>query len=290
VKGELERHWPETRAVIAKILTSGDRLEGSLARVGGEGLFVKEIEEALYDGRVDVAVHSMKDLPVVVPEGLVISAVPVRADPRDVVVGAPVGAEGIKGLPTGASVGTTSLRRRAQLLAARPDLRVVEIRGNVDTRLRKRAEGVCDVVMVAAAGLIRLGIGSEIGTPLDPETFVPAVAQGALALETRASDDELRAKLVRMNDEGAESAVSAERAFLRALGGDCATPIAAHARCDGGVLSLSGLVATPDGRKLLRDTVTGTVESPESVGVSLASVLRARGADEILAQVREAGA
>jgi hydroxymethylbilane synthase len=144
--------------------------------------------------------------------------------------------------------------------------------------------------MVAAAGLIRLGIGAEIGTPLDPEAFVPAVGQGALALETRASDGELRAKLASMNDEGAASTVSAERAFLRALGGDCATPIAAYARCDDKVLCLSGLVATPDGREILRDTVTGAVDSPEDVGVSLASLLRARGADEILAQVREAGA
>ena len=290
VKALLEKHWPGIRVVIAAIITSGDRLHGSLARFGGKGLFVKEIEDALYHGRVDLAVHSMKDMPVAVADGLVISAVPTRADPRDVMVGAPIGGEGIHGLPAGASVGTTSLRRRAQLLAARPDLRVVEIRGNVDTRLRKRAEGACDAVLLAAAGLVRLAIGIEVGTPLDPELFVPAVGQGALALETRASDDELREMLATVNDEMASSTVAAERAFLKGLGGDCTTPIAAHARRDADVLRLTGLVATPDGCRVLKDTATGTARAPEAVGMSLASCLRGRGADGILAQVGRFGA
>ena len=289
VKGVLEDRWPGIRGTVTTIVTSGDRVEGSLARAGGKGLFVKEIEEALYDGRIDVAVHSMKDLPIAIPDGLVISAVPVRADPRDAIVGAPLGGDAIHALPAGASVGTTSLRRRAQLLAIRPDLRVVEIRGNVDTRLRKRAEGICDAVLVAAAGLVRLGIGTDIGTLLDPDGFVPAVGQGALALETRASDDDLRVKLASVNDDLAASTVAAERAFLQALGGDCVTPIAAHARRDNETLHLCGLVATPDGRQLLRGTATGAAESPEAVGVSLASQLRARGAEDILEQVRKAG-
>jgi hydroxymethylbilane synthase len=286
-KGVLEDRWSGIRGVLTTIVTSGDRLEGRLAWAGGKGLFVKEIEEALFDGLVDVAVHSMKDLPAVLPDGLVISAVLARTDPRDVCVGVPLHGDGIQAIPAGASVGTASLRRRAQLLAIRPDLHVVEIRGNVDTRLRKRAEGVCDAVLVAAAGLIRLGIGTGIGTPLDPDRFVPAVAQGALALETRASDDDLRAKLAALNDELAARTVAAERAFLQALGGDCLTPIAAHAWCGEGELSLIGLVATPDGRELLRDTVTGAADEPEAVGVSLASQLRSRGADRILARVRE---
>lgn len=289
VKRVLEDRWPGLRGVITTIVTSGDRLAGNLAQIGGKGLFVKEIEEALYDNRVDLAVHSMKDLPAVVPEGLVISAVPVRADARDVMVGVPLDGDGINGLPAGARVGTTSLRRRAQLLAARPDVQVVEIRGNVDTRLRKCSEGICDAVVVAAAGLIRLEIGTEIGTPLDPEAFVPAVGQGALALETRACDDALREKLAAVNDELASSAVAAERAFLLALGGDCVTPIAAHAERDNETLRLTGLVATPDGSKLLRDEATGVATAPEALGKSLAESLRERGADEILAQVRKAG-
>jgi hydroxymethylbilane synthase len=286
VKAELERRWPQMRAEVIVIVTSGDRLQGPLARIGGKGLFIKEIEEALLDGRVDLAVHSMKDLPVVLADGLVVAAVPVRADSRDLVVGPSTG-DGVMGLQAAAIVGTTSLRRRAQLLAARPDLRVVDLRGNVDTRLRKRAEGACDVVIVAAAGLIRLGIGTDVGTPLHPDVFVPAVGQGALALETRAADESIREMIAPLNDAAARAAVAAERAFLRGLGGDCVTPIAAAARLDGRALSLTGLVATPDGRELLRDAATGPSEAAEELGVSLAAALRKRGADEILARARQ---
>lgn len=287
LKGALERRWPATHVEVVVIVTSGDRLGGSLARIGGKGLFVKEIEEALYDGRVDCAVHSMKDLPIVVPDGLEVAAVPQREDPRDVVVG--VGTRGgIAALPRGARVGTTSLRRAAQLLAARPDVQVVELRGNVDTRLRKRAEGACDAVLLAAAGLARLGMTATVeGTPLDPDVFVPAVGQGALALERRGADTDVGDMLSALNHEPTRRAVMAERAFLRALGGDCVTPIAAHGRIDGDRLHLVGLVATPDGRRVLRDSFTGASAAPEEVGNSLAAALRARGADEILAQVRD---
>jgi hydroxymethylbilane synthase len=288
VKSRLEEGVPGVQAVLRVIVTSGDRFGGNLSRLGGKGLFVKEIEEALLDGRVDLAVHSMKDLPAVVPDGLAVSAIPTRADPRDVVMGLPAGSEGLSGLPAGARVGTASLRRRAQLLAARPDTTIVEIRGNVDTRLRRCVEGVCDAVIVAAAGLDRLGIGIQAGTALDPETFVPAVGQGALALQTRAGDDELRHVVSALNDEDAWRAVGAERAFLTALGGDCVTPIAGHAVISGGVLHLTGLVASIDGTELLRDTASGVANTGNAVGETLASRLRARGADELLARVRAA--
>jgi hydroxymethylbilane synthase len=284
----LEERVPGIQVVLRVIVTSGDRFGGDLSRLGGKGLFVKEIETALLDERVDLAVHSMKDLPAAVADGLVVSAVPVRADPRDVVIGLPAGSEGLGGLPAGARVGTASLRRRAQLLAACPDAKVVGIRGNVDTRLRRRAEGACDAVIVAAAGLQRLAIGIEVGTPLDPEAFVPAVGQGALALQTRAGDDGVRHLLAALNDEAAWHAVAAERAFLIALGGDCMTPIAGHAVITGAVLHLTGLVASIDGTELLRDTASGAAIAAEAVGETLAARLRARGADELLAHVRAA--
>ncbi len=289
VKHALESCWPGLQAEIVEIVTSGDRLLGSLARVGGKGLFVKEIEEALYDRRVDCAVHSMKDLPVVVPEGLAVAAVPPRADVRDVLVGPP-GTRDLLTLPPGARVGTSSLRRRAQVLAARSDVRIVELRGNVDTRLRKREEGLCEAVVLAAAGLVRLGIGLGVGVPLSPAGFVPAVAQGALAIEGRADDGDVRRLLESLEDETARRTVTAERAFLRRLGGDCLTPVAAYAEIVDDVLHLTGLVATPDGCMVLRDRASGVAHEPESVGHALAERLRAQGADDILAQVRHGAA
>lgn len=268
------------------MVTSGDRFGGNLAMVGGKGLFVKEIEEALLEGRVDLAVHSMKDLPAFLPDGLMVAAVPVRADPRDVVVGLPPGCHGLDGLGASPRIGTTSLRRRAQVLAARPDARIVEIRGNVGTRLRKRVEGVCDAVIVAAAGLERLSIGVGIGTPLDTTAFVPAVGQGALALETRAGDDRVSDMVRTLHDEMAANAVAAERAFLTALGGDCMTPIAAHAVVAGETVRLDGLVASLDGAEILRGQVSGGAEGAEAVGARLAAELRARGADALLARVQ----
>jgi len=286
VKARLEATVPGVRVDLDVMITSGDRFGGNLGGVGGKGLWVKEIEEALLDGRIDLAVHSMKDLPVLIPEGLVVSAVPVRADPRDVVVGLPHGSMGLEALPLGARVGTSSLRRRAQVLAARPDARIVEIRGNVDTRLRKRRDGVCDVAIVAAAGLERLSIGVRVGTALDAESFVPAVGQGALALETRAGDPCVCSMLRGLHDEMASCSVAAERAFLAALGGDCMTPIAAHAVIDDGILRLTGLVAAVDGTEMLRGDASGAASAPEAVGEDLASRLRARGADDLLGRVQ----
>ena len=285
VAGALEACWPGVRFELVTIVTSGDRLPGSLAASGGKGLFIKEIEEALLAERVDCAVHSMKDLPVTIAPGLAVSAVPARVDARDVLVG-PGGCRGIADLPSGARVGTSSLRRRAQLLAARPDLSILELRGNVDTRLRKRAEGAYDGVVVAAAGLLRLGLGVAGGTCLDPGEFVPAVGQGALALESREGDGAICRMLAALNDGAAERAVAAERAFLRILGGDCATPIAAYARLDGDGVRLTGLVASTDGATILRGTASGPGDRADEVGSALASQLRARGADDVLASLR----
>ena len=288
VKQALELRWPDLTAEVVVVVTSGDRLAGSLARLGGKGLFVKELEEALLDRRVDCAVHSMKDLPVVVPDELIVVAVPPREDVRDVLIG-PAGTRDVASLPAAARVGTGSLRRRAQLLAARPDLRVVDLRGNVDTRLRKRETGECEALVLAAAGLVRLGIGLGAGVPLAADAFVPAVAQGALALEARAADDDVHRLLQVLEDRTSRATVTAERAFLRALGGDCVTPIAAHAEVAGPRLQLTGLVATPDGCTVLREVVQGAVAAPAEVGDDLAGRLRARGADEVLAQVRHGG-
>lgn len=286
VKARLEAVVPGVSVDLDVMVTSGDRFGGNLASVGGKGLWVKEIEEALLDGRIDLAVHSMKDLPALIPEGLAVSAVPVRADPRDVVVGLPPGSTGLGALPAGARVGTTSLRRRAQVLAVRPDARIVEIRGNVETRLRKRRDGVCDVAIVAAAGLERLSIGVSVGTPLDVDSFVPAVGQGALALETRAGDRRVCSMLHGLHDDIASRRVAAERAFLAALGGDCMTPIAAHAVVGDDTLRLTGLVAALDGTELLRGDASGPASAPEAVGEGLATRLRARGADDLLARVQ----
>jgi hydroxymethylbilane synthase len=285
VKAALEASWPGVQPELVTIVTSGDRLAGSLARSGGKGLFIKEIEEALLDGRVDCAVHSMKDLPTVIASGLIVSAVPERADTRDVLIGPP-GCRDIADLPRGARVGTSSLRRRAQLLAARSDLSIVELRGNVDTRLRKQSEGACDAVVLAAAGLLRLGIGTSVGTCLDPDEFVPAVGQGALALEARERDGDMRRLLAALHDGSAERAVAAERAFLRVLGGDCATPIAAHGQIIGGVLRLTGLVATTDGATVLRGVESGPSDGGEELGSALASKLKAQGAEDVLARLR----
>jgi hydroxymethylbilane synthase len=286
VKARVEACVPGVAVDLDVMVTSGDRFGGNLGAVGGKGLWVKEIEDALLDGRIDLAVHSMKDLPILIPEGLAVSAVPVRADPRDVLVGLPAGSTGLEALPTGARVGTTSLRRRAQVLALRPDARIVEIRGNVGTRLRKCRDGVCDVAIVAAAGLERLAIGVSIGTALDADSFVPAVGQGALALETRAGDQRVCGMLQGLHDDTASRRVAAERAFLTALGGDCMTPIAAHAVIDDGILRLTGLVAALDGTEMLREDASGPASAPEAVGEGLAARLRARGADDLLARVQ----
>lgn len=265
---------------VVPMRTEGDRLLGArLAQIGGKGLFVREIEAALLDGRIDLAVHSLKDLPAEQPDGLALVAFPSREDPRDVLVSCRPG--GLQALPGGARLGTSSLRRRAFALAARPDLVVVPVRGNVDTRLRKVAERACDAVVLAAAGLVRLGVTPAHATPLDPHVFVPAVGQGILGLQVR-RDDALLWQLVGALDHAVTRACAlAERAYLRRLGASCTTPMAGHATLAAGRLAMTAVVASEDGRQTLRAEAAGSVEDAEALGVELAESLLGRGAQAL---------
>lgn len=279
---------PDRPVEIVSMKTSGDRLaQVSLGEFGGKALFVKELEEALADGRVDVAVHSLKDMPAELPDGLCLAAFPTREDPRDVLVSLTGG--GIADLPRGATVGTSSLRRRVLLLSLRPDLRIEPIRGNVDTRLTKLSLGAWDAIVVAAAGLARLGLVPPNARPLAPEEFIPAVGQGILAIEARLADRDLRALLGRLDDPATRAQADAERAFLRHLGASCHTPVAAHAQLANGVLSLDGLVASLDGRRVIRSRATGAAAGAELLGQKLADDLLAQGAGKVLSEIERAG-
>lgn len=263
------------------IRTTGDTLaQGALAPVGGKGLFLKEIDEALLAGSIDCAVHSMKDVPAVFADGVVLGAIPRRADARDVLIGA--GDGGIAGLASGTRVGTASVRRRALLLARRRDLAITMLRGNVDTRLRKWRDGEVDVLVLAAAGLARLGIAEPAARPLEAAEMLPAVGQGALAITCRADDADTAACLAAIADPDSAAAVAAERAFLLAVGGDCNTPLAAYAEVVGDGLHLRVLVADPDGRDRLEDAGAAPREDAERLGRSLAERLLARGAGRLL--------
>jgi hydroxymethylbilane synthase len=268
------------RAELFLVRTSGDRIQGSLAAVGGKGLFVKELEEALLAGRADLAVHSAKDLPADLAEGTVLAAFPERADPRDALVAARRGAT-LADLPRGARVGTGSLRRRAQLLAARPDLEIVPLRGNVDTRLRKLETEGLDAVVLACAGLERLGLAARIDERLRPETLLPAVGQGTLALQTRAGEP-LAQDLAVLDHAATRAAMRAERAFLERLAGDCNVPLAALARLEGEEIALEALLARPDGTRLLRAAARAPRAAAEAAGERAARAILEQGGDEIL--------
>jgi hydroxymethylbilane synthase len=268
----------ETHIEIIK--TTGDKItDVPLAKVGTKGLFTKEIEEALLDGRIDLAVHSLKDLPTELPAGLTIAAIPPREDARDAMVGAK-----LSNLPAGAVVGTSSLRRAAQLRAIRPDLAIESIRGNLDTRVRKLDEGQYHAIVLAAAGLTRLGWAHRIAETLPPELMCPAVGQGALAVETRETGDGYAVCAV-LDDPAARAAVTAERAVLASLGGGCQVPIGAHAVITGDELWMAGVVVSPDGTRIVRLIEQGAVRDAEEIGRRLGSALLAEGAREILEQV-----
>lgn len=267
-------------AQLVPIRTSGDRIrDRPLADVGGKGLFVKEIEEALLAARIDCAVHSMKDMPASLPPGLEIGVIPPREDPRDVSVTRD--GRALEDLPTGARVGTSSLRRAALVRALRPDLEVVPLRGNVDTRLRRLEEGLVDCVLLAAAGLNRLGLAPSGLRFCDPEVMVPAVGQGALAVETRASDT-LTSKLKVLDHAETRAAVTAERAFLQRVGGSCFTPLGAHATVCGDSLRLLAFIASPDGERMVRGEESGTTGEAAAIGARLADRLLKSGGSEIL--------
>lgn len=286
VKGELERLHPGLGVNIEIISTKGDRvLDVSLPKLGeqGKGLFTKELEEAIHERRVDLAVHSLKDLPTELPAGLHIGAISAREDVRDALV-ARAGLDGFNELPPGALVGTSSLRRQAQIRAVRPDLRLEPIRGNVDTRLRKLDDGEFDAIILAAAGLHRLGFAARITEHLNMDLILPAVGQGALAIETRSDDAAVNEIVGKLNHEATQLACRAERAFLKGLGGGCLVPIAAHAAVDETALTLKGLVASTDGREVVRGNVAGLPQDAEQIGNRLAEELIAQGADQILAR------
>lgn len=281
VKQRLEAHWPDLRVELVPITTSGDRIQHvSLARIGGKGLFVKEIEQALLAGRVDLAVHSVKDLPAELPPGLGLSTIPEREDPRDVLISAT--GSSLAELPGGTRVGTSSLRRQALLLHLRPDLRIEVLRGNVETRLRRQLEGRVDATILAAAGLKRLSLRLKNGVPLDAEEFLPAIGQGALGIEIRAGD-EVAALLAPLHHPETAWAIEAERAFLSGMGGSCRTPLAARATVANGSLRLAALVASPDGKRLLRHERSGPTETAGQIGTETAALLLDRGGRDILA-------
>ncbi|MCE2391522.1 MAG: hydroxymethylbilane synthase [Proteobacteria bacterium] len=266
---------------IVRIKTTGDKTPGPLSEVGGKAAWVVELEQALLDGVIDLSVHSAKDLPAELGEGLTIGAYPQREDPRDAFVGPP-GGRRFASLPPGARVGTGSLRRIALLRSLRPELEPVPMRGNVTTRLQKIESLGLDGVLLAAAGLIRLGLEGRILDPLDPDRYVPAGGQGALAVEIRTDDEEIRQTVERLQDSDAAAQVLAERAFLRELGGDCHTAIAAYASIHGVRLRLRGVIFSPDGSERVEGSAEGELGSPEKLGVSLGLELLERGARRLL--------
>lgn len=282
VKDRLESTGHEITIQIIK--TSGDKLQNAaLAASGTKGLFIKEIEEALLAGQVDLAVHSMKDLPTDLPEGLGVAAVPERESPHDALVSK--NGASLQQLPPGARMGTSSLRRQSQLLALRPDLKVVPMRGNVDTRLRKLERGDCEALVLAGAGLKRLGFASHITSWFGESEICPAVGQGALAIETSIANSAVNKAVALLDHASTHQAVRAERAMLEALGGGCQLPIAAYAKHDSGHLHLRGVVADPDGKRLLRASATGQPEKPENLGQQVAEDLLRQGASELLGSV-----
>ncbi|MBG9566208.1 hydroxymethylbilane synthase [Brevibacillus agri] len=280
---KLKELAPQAEFELHEIVTKGDRiLDVTLSKVGGKGLFVKEIEQSLYDKETDFAVHSLKDMPAELPEGLVIGAIPKRVDPRDVLLS--LDGKTLDELKEGALVGTSSLRRSAQLLAHRPDIQIESLRGNIDTRIRKLEEGNFDAIILAAAGLARVNYEGNISQFLPVEISLPAVGQGALAIECRADDEETLALLKQLDDEPTRLAVTAERSFLHKLQGGCQVPIGAYATVgEDKQITLTGMVGSPDGKQMFKNTATG--RDPQALGVQVAEALLAQGAGEVLAQV-----
>lgn len=283
VKSELEKRYPGMEVTLTKIKTTGDKiLDVPLAQVGGKGLFVKEIEEAMLRGEIDIAVHSMKDVPTDFPDGLGLVCITEREDPRDALI-----SRGVKfaDLPKGAKIGTSALRRQAQLLRVRPDLEMVIIRGNVETRMRKLETENLDAVILAAAGLKRLGFAEHIVEYIDTDLSLPAIGQGALGLECRLDDAQVRETIDFFNHPATSYAVRAERALLKRCEGGCQVPIAAFGQVTGDQMTLTGFVASVDGARSLRESINGPVDACEHLGTELAERLLRNGAQEILSEV-----
>jgi hydroxymethylbilane synthase len=295
VKDALEKRCDGARCDLVIIKTKGDKiLDVPLAKVGGKGLFVKEIEEALLDGRIDLAVHSMKDMPAEIPTGLHIGAVPEREQPQDALVARKAartddnspGVSGLDLLPQGARVGTSSLRRSAQLLHLRPDIEICGLRGNLDTRLKKLETEELDAIVLAAAGLKRLGYAERISVVLDECVMLPAVGQGALCIESRRDDPQIQPLMEQLDHSPTRTVVRAERAFLNRLEGGCQVPIAGHGHLNDEGLILTGLVAALDGQTMVKAKLEGPAKDPETLGVRLAERLLRQGADTLLEELQ----
>ncbi len=282
IQARLRALYPSCDVQILGMTTTGDQiLDSPLSRIGGKGLFVKELEMALADGSADLAVHSMKDVPMNLPAGFMLAATGEREDPRDAFVSNNF--DSLENLPHGSVVGTSSLRRQSQLQHRFPHLKIESLRGNVQTRLRKLDEGQYAAIILAAAGLIRLGLGERIRGFISPTDSIPAVGQGALGIEIRADRADLISVLAPLNHIDTQLCVEAERAFSRALAGSCTVPLGAYALCDGSNIHMTGFVASVDGTQMLREKMTGLRANPDAVGRALAAKLVARGADKILA-------
>ncbi len=281
VKALLQDAHTDLKVELLPLTTSGDRWqEQSLAKAGGKGLFVKELEEALLEDRADLAVHSMKDVPARQPAGLSLCAFLAAEDPRDAFVSARFSS--LEALPKNAVVGSSSLRRASQLLALRPDLKVRDLRGNVGTRLKKLDAGEFDAILLACAGLKRLGLQARIAEALDPQRFIPAVGQGIIGIECRDGDKSTRKLMRALNDSVSATRLAAERALNEGLGGNCNVPVAGHALLKSGRVNLTGLVASPDGQNLVRATLEGAAADAEMIGRTLAQQLLTMGAKKIL--------
>lgn len=282
IQSRLQALYPEAEVTILGMTTTGDQiLDTPLAKVGGKGLFVKELETALADGRADLAVHSMKDVPMNLPEGFILAATGEREDPRDAFVSNDFAS--LEDLPLGSIVGTSSLRRQSQLQARFPHLKIESLRGNLQTRLRKLDDGQYAAIILAAAGLIRLELGHRIRQFIAPELSIPAVGQGALGIEICASRQDLIATLAPLNHPDTQVCVEAERGMSRALAGSCTVPLGAYAICEADNIRITGFVASVDGKQMLIETTTGNRNNAEALGKALASQLVAKGADKILA-------
>lgn len=286
VSAVLRQLHPGLEVSLVELTTEGDRfLSASLSAVGGKGLFVKEIEQALLDGRADIAVHSLKDMTSEMPPSLTLACVPVREDPRDAFVGRNAQ---FANLPQGARVGTSSLRRTCQLLERRPDLEIVPLRGNIQTRIRKIEELQLSGAVLAYAGLRRMGLADHVTDVIEPEQSLPAVGQGVLAIQCRESDQEVRSALSPLEHRDTRVAITAERAFLAKLEGGCTVPLAGYATLAGERLRMRGLVGRPDGKKVVRSEVEGPLSSAAQLGEGLAKALLDGGGREILAEFRAA--
>ncbi len=284
VKAELEKKYPGMTVSLTRIKTTGDKiLDVPLAQVGGKGLFVKEIEEAMLANKIDIAVHSMKDVPTLFPDGLHLSCITRREDARDALLTR--NNMKFKDLPQGATIGTSSLRRQAQLMSLRPDFKIHQLRGNVDTRLRKLKEGQYDAIILAAAGVRRLGLAENVSEYLDPSISLPAIGQGALGIECRVDDRELNDCISFFNHQDTRTCVTGERALLRRLEGGCQVPIACYGQMMNNKLHLIGLVGSVDGKRIIKETIEGEADKAEKLGVTLAEKLLSRGADVILREV-----